>query len=98
MSWISILALSGGAYLFKLVGLFAGDHLTIRVARVTRLLPAALFSAIIVTMSFTDGDSLVLDGRLIGLAVGILAVWRRAPFVVTVLSAMAATAFLRFVS
>jgi hypothetical protein len=65
---------------------------------VTSLLPAALFAAIIAIMSVVDGESLVIDGRLVGVAVGAVAVWRRAPFVAVVVAAMAATALLRLVA
>ncbi|MBC8364310.1 MAG: AzlD domain-containing protein [Actinobacteria bacterium] len=95
MSWTAILVLSGGAYLFKVVGLFAGDRLAVRLAPISGLLPAALFAAILVVMTVADGETLVVDGRLVGVAVGALAVWRRAPFVVVVVGAMAATALLR---
>ena len=95
MSWTAILVLSAGAYLFKLVGLVAGDRLAVRLAPVASLLPAALFAAIIAVMSVVHGESLVVDGRLVGVAVGAVAVWRRAPFVVVVVAAMAATALLR---
>ncbi len=98
MSWTAILVLSAGAYLFKVVGLFAGDRLAVRLAPVTSLLPAALFAAIIAIMSVVDGESLVIDGRLVGVAVGAVAVWRRAPFVAVVVAAMAATALLRLVA
>ena len=95
MSWTAILVLSGGSYLFKVAGFVAGDRLAKRLAPVASLLPAALFAAIIAIMSVVDGESLVVDGRLVGVAVGGVAVWRRAPFVVVVVAAMAATALLR---
>ena len=98
MSWTAILVLSAGAYLFKVVGLVAGDRLAVRLAPVASLLPAALFAAIIAVMSVVHGESLVVDGRLVGVAVGAVAVWRRAPFVVVVVAAMAATALLRLVA
>ena len=98
MSWTAILVLSAGAYLFKLVGLVAGDRVAVRLAPVASLLPAALFAAIIAVMSVVHGESLVVDGRLVGVAVGAVAVWRRAPFVVVVVAAMAATALLRLVA
>ena len=91
MNWTAILVLSGGAYLFKVVGFVAGDRLAVRLAPVASLLPAALFAAIIAIMS-------VVDGRLVGVAVGAVAVWRRAPFVVVVVAAMAATALLRLLA
>jgi branched-subunit amino acid transport protein len=98
VSWTAILVLSAGAYLFKVVGLVAGDRLAVRLAPVASLLPAALFAAIIAVMSVVQGESLVVDGRLVGVAVGAVAVWRRAPFVVVVVAAMAATALLRLVA
>ncbi|MDG2907964.1 MAG: AzlD domain-containing protein [Acidimicrobiales bacterium] len=98
MSWTAILVLSAGAYLFKVVGLVAGDRLAVRLAPVASLLPAALFAAIIAVMSVVHGESLVVDGRLVGVAVGAVAVWRRAQFVVVVVAAMAATALLRLVA
>ena len=48
MSWTALAALSAGAYTFKLVGVVAGDRFADRLAPVTVLLPAALFSALIV--------------------------------------------------
>ncbi|MCH2433459.1 MAG: AzlD domain-containing protein [Acidimicrobiales bacterium] len=98
MSWTGILVLSAGAYLFKVVGLFAGDRFSRPLAPVASLLPAALFSALIVVMSVTEGDTLIVDARLMGVAVGVLAVWRRAPFIVVVAAAMAATAGLRLLA
>jgi hypothetical protein len=40
----------------------------------------------------------VIDARLIGLVVAGLALWRRAPFVVVILLASAATAIARLIS
>ncbi|MCP4794348.1 MAG: AzlD domain-containing protein [Actinomycetia bacterium] len=98
VSWTAILILSGGAYLFKVVGLVTGDRLSVGLAPAAGLLPAALFAAILAIVSVADGQMLVIDGRLIGVAVGAVAVWRRAPFVVVVVGAMAATALLRLVT
>ena len=92
MSWTAVMVLSAGAYLFKLVGISAGERFSRPLAPVASLLPAALFSALLVVMTVTDGSSLTLDARLVGVAAGAVAVWRRAPFVVVVLAAMAATA------
>ena len=95
MSWIGILVLSAGAYLFKLVGISAGERFSRPLAPVTQLLPAALFSALLVMMSVTNGSSLTVDARLLGVMVGAAAVWLRAPFVIVVVAAMLATAGLR---
>ena len=98
MTWTAVLAVSGGAYLFKLVGVMAGKRFATTLEPVAGLVPAALFSAIIVIMTVGDGASMVLDARLVGVVLAIVAVWRRAPFVVVVLVAMAATALVRLLA
>ena len=98
MSWAAVLGLSLGAYTFKLVGVVAGERFAARLAPVTVLLPAALFSALVVVMAMADGRSLVVDGRMVGVAFGALAVPRRAPFIVVVLVAMASTAGVRLLT
>jgi hypothetical protein len=65
---------------------------------VAGLVPAALFSAIIVIMTVANGTSLVFDARLVGVGLAVVAVWRRAPFVVVVLVAMSATALVRLLA
>jgi len=97
VSWTALAALSVGAYAFKLAGVVAGDRFAERLAPVTVLLPAALFSALVVAMAMGDGPSLVVDARLIGVAAGVLAVTRRAPMVVAIMVAMAVTALVRVV-
>ena len=98
MSWTALIVLSAGAYAFKLAGVVAGERFADRLAPVTTLLPAALFSALVVTMAMADGPSLVVDARLIGVAAGVLAVARRAPMVVAIMVAMAVTALVRVVT
>ena len=51
-------------------------------------------------MTFETAGELVLDARVVGVGVGVgaLAVWRRAPLLVVVIAAMSVTAALRLVS
>jgi branched-subunit amino acid transport protein len=95
--WAAVLVGSLGCYLLKLAGLSVPERLLHdpRVQRVAGLLPIALLSALIAVQTFTDGEELVVDARVAGLAVGALAVWRRAPFLVVVGLAAATTALLR---
>ena len=95
MNWGGIIVLSGGCYLAKLAGVVAGDRFSAVLGPVTTLLPPALFSGIVVLMTVVDGTELVVDARLVGVAVAVVAVLRRAPFVVVVGLAMIATAGLR---
>jgi hypothetical protein len=50
-----------------------------------------------VTSTFADGEELVLDARVVGVAVTAVALKLRAPFVVAVVLAAASTALARLV-
>ncbi|MFQ5556466.1 MAG: AzlD domain-containing protein [Acidimicrobiales bacterium] len=96
MSWPALAALVLGSYGLKAVGVFAlGGAVEVRLRPLVSLIPAALFSALVAVQTFGSDGSLVVDARLAGVGVGAVAVWRRAPFVVVVLVAMAVTAALR---
>lgn len=99
-SWPALVALAAGSYALKALGLvLLGDRkLPTRAEEVLDLLPAALIGALVVVSTFGDGRSLVLDPRVAGLAAAAVAVWRRAGFVVVVVSAAAATALVRLVT
>jgi len=95
--WVAVLAASVGCYAIKLAGLSVPDRVLEdpRVRRVAALLPVALLSALVAVQTVAHGTTLVVDARLAGVGVAILAVLLRAPFLVVVLAAMATTALLR---
>ncbi len=97
MSWLAIGALSAISYLLKALGplLAGGRQLSPRVRQALDLVPVPLLAALIVTQTFAQGHRLVIDARVPALAVAGLLVWRRAPFLVVVLSAAATAALLR---
>ncbi len=97
MSWLAVLVIAGGAFLFKAAGMFGlGRYMTSpKAVALAGLLPPALLSALVVLQTVTTGSSLVLDARAAGVAAGAIAVWRRAPFWLVVLIAAAVTALLR---
>jgi len=97
MTWGAVIALSVGSYAFKLLGVVAGQRFSKHLAPGTALLPAALFSALIVIMSISDDGSLAVDARLVGVGIGGLAVWKKMPFTLVVLTAMLSTAVIRLV-
>lgn len=100
MSWVSIIVLVVGAYGFKVFGVLGlgrfADGAAARVEPLTSLIPAALFAALIVVQTVAGDEALVLDARVVGVGVGAVAVWRRAPFVIVVVVAMTATALVRW--
>jgi branched chain amino acid efflux pump len=97
VSWLAILGLGLAAYGLKALGLVVLGPRAVEgtLLRLAALLPAALLPALVVVNTFAGDRRLVLDARAVGLAVAALAVWRKAPFVVVVGSAVAATALTR---
>ena len=96
MSWTAILVLGLGSYLLKATGpLILGERAPASLARLAELMTPALLAALIAVQTFADGKSLVIDARAVGLAVGAIAVWRKAPFVVVIVLSAGATALVR---
>ncbi len=92
--WAVVLAGSLGCYLLKLAGLSVPAAWVEQpwVARVVDFVPAALLAALVAVQAATSGSSLVLDERLVGLAVAAVALALRAPFIVVLVLAGAAGA------
>lgn len=91
--------LVAGSYLLKVVGVFGlGEIIERRFEPLARLIPAALFAALVVVMTVGADRALVVDARVLGVVAGALAVWRRAPFMLVVLVGMAVTAAARALS
>ena len=99
MNWLLVIILVAGSYGLKALGVTAlGSIIERKLGPVVTLLPAALFTALIVVMTFEAAGNLVVDARFAGVAAGALATWRKAPLIVVVLAAMAVTAGLRALS
>lgn len=97
MIWWAVIAASLACYGLKLAGLSVPDHvlehpLTVRVAA---LIPVGLLGALIAVQVFADGQSLVVDARVVGLGVAVLLLVVRAPFLVVVGAAALAAALVR---
>ena len=98
--WAAVLAGSFGCYVLKLAGVSVPQRVLAdaRVHRIGALLPVALLSALVATQTFATGHDLTVDARAAGLAVAVVAVLARAPFLVVVAIAAAATALVRYFS
>ncbi|MEY2641612.1 MAG: hypothetical protein RLZZ368_259 [Actinomycetota bacterium] len=97
MSWSLVIVLAIGAYAFKVTGLvvLGGRTLPAVIERCLALIPAAVVTALIVKDTFTTGQDLVLDARAAGIAVAVLAAWKRAPLIVVIVLGAVVTALLR---
>ena len=97
MIWAGVLVASASCYALKLAGLSLPERWLqdSRVQRTVPLIPIALLAALVATQTFSTGQHLVLDVRAAALAVAIVAVLLRAPFLVVVAAAALTAALLR---
>lgn len=65
------------------------------VTRVIALSAPALVAALVVANTVTDGNAIVLDARVVGVGVGAVALWLRAPLVLALFLGAAAAAVTR---
>jgi branched-subunit amino acid transport protein len=94
--WIGIIATSVIAFLLKYLGHSVPERWLShpRVLKINSMIPIALLSALVAVQTFTNDKNLVIDQRLAGLAVAVIALMLRAPFAVVVISAAATSAAL----
>lgn len=99
MTWAAVLATAAGCYLLKLAGTLVPEPWLERprVAQVLALLPVAMLAALAAVQTFGRDQHLAVDARAAGLAVAVVALLLRAPFVVVVGAAAVTAALLRLV-
>lgn len=87
--WIAVIGSSITAFLNKYIGHSIPERWLNRprFMRVNALVPTALLSALVGIQTFTTDKMLVIDHRISGVAVALIALKFRAPFPVVVLSA-----------
>lgn len=97
MSWQSLIGLALAAYALKALGpvLVGRRPIPADVTQILGLIAVPVLAALILVQTFDGAGRLVLDARVPAMAVAALLVWRRAPFLVVVLSAAATAALLR---
>jgi hypothetical protein len=98
VTWTIVFVLAAGVWGQRFLGMYVGGPVLSRfpaLGKLATLIPAAVVMAVVVQLTLASGRSLVLDERLAGMFVAGILVWRRAPFVVVVLSAAVVTAVLR---
>lgn len=96
-TWLLVGLVAAVTFAIKGVGpAMMGDRqLPARVTGVVVLLAPALLAALVVTSALADGRSWHVGADTVGVAVGGVLLWRRAPVIVVVLGAALVTALLR---
>ena len=97
--WTAVLAACALCFGFKVAGYLA-PHSWLerpRVTRLTGLVTVALLSALVAVQTVAVGHRVSLDARVPAVAVAAVLLWRRAPFIVVVVSGALVAAGLRAV-
>lgn len=95
--WGIVAAIGLGTMAIKAAGpVLLGDRpLPVRVKSVVALLAPALLAALVATATLGEGQSLVVDARIIGVGAAVVALALRAPTLAVVVVAAAAAALAR---
>ncbi len=99
-AWVVVVGVGVATIAIKAAGpvLLGGRPLPERLNAVVVLLAPAVLAALVVTSTFGDGRSLVLDARAIGVAAAAVALRLKAPVLVVVVVAAVVTALARAVT
>jgi len=94
--WIAVLGTSAIAFALKYSGHSVPEKWLShpRIQSINALIPIALLSALVAVQTFTEKSQLMIDQRLLGLSVAIVALLLKAPFPLVVISAAASSALL----
>ncbi|MFC4336805.1 AzlD domain-containing protein [Salininema proteolyticum] len=94
----AILALAAGTYALKASGAVLRDRLTLsdRAEKLLKIAATAVIASLVVTSIVFSGKDFAGWALPIGVIVGGVAAWFRAPFAVVILTAAFVTASLRF--
>jgi uncharacterized membrane protein len=95
--WATVVGAGLATVLLKAAGpvLLGGRALPGRVASVVELLAPSVLAALVVTQAVDGDEEIVLDARLVGLAVAAVAIRLRAPLLAVVVAAAVAAAAAR---
>ena len=95
MFWPPVLIASISAYLTKLTGYFVPSSWLEQpmFRRIAEALPVGMLAALITTQTIGNSQAWLIDGRIVGAVVAVIALRFRANFLVVVLSAATITAF-----
>ncbi len=92
--WIAVIGTSAIAFGLKYFGHSVPEKYLSnpRMLRINTLIPIALLSALVAVQTFSNKSALVIDQRLAGMGVAVLALVLKAPFPVVVIGSAAASA------
>jgi branched-subunit amino acid transport protein len=92
--WIAVIGTSAIAFGLKYFGHSVPEKYLSnpRMLRINTLIPIALLSALVAVQTITEKSKLVIDQRLAGMTVAVIALLLKAPFPIVVLGSALASA------
>jgi branched-subunit amino acid transport protein len=92
--WIAVIGTSAIAFGLKYFGHSVPEKYLSnpRMLRINTLIPIALLSALVAVQTITEKSKLVIDQRLAGMSVAVIALLLKAPFPIVVLGSALASA------
>ncbi len=92
--WIAVIGTGLIAFALKFIGQSVPQKWLAnpRIIRISALIPIALLSALVAVQSFAEKTTLVVDHRVAGISVAIIALFLKAPFPVVMIAAAATSA------
>ena len=92
--WIAVIGTSTIAFALKYFGHSVPEKYLShpRALRINTLIPIALLSALVAVQTFADKSKLIIDQRIAGMTVAVIALALKAPFPVVVIGSAAASA------
>ena len=94
--WIGVIGTSAIAFALKYLGHSVPEKFLTnpRMLRINTLIPVVLLSALVAVQTVADKSKLVINQRLAGVAVAVIALALKAPYFVVVISAALTSALL----
>ena len=92
--WIATIGTSIFAFTLKYMGHSIPERWLAhpKIQRINTLIPIALLSALVGVQTFTNKSTVLIDHRLVGVSVAVIALLLKAPFPIVVLSAAVTSA------
>lgn len=98
--WIVVIVSSLIAFVLKLTGYVIPEKYLEKpsIKSITNYVPIVMLSALVIAQTFSKGQAIVFDARLLGLFIAFILLLLRAPFIVVVIAAAFVSAVFRYLT
>lgn len=96
--WTVVIASSVIAFILKITGYIVPEKYLEKptIKSITNYVPIVMLSALVVVQTFSQGQALVFDARVLGLVIALILLLFRTPFIVVVIAAATVSALFRY--